>query len=312
LPAPLVFKPAWIKEDMKAQRRHELRENDLVHYLKEVKNYLDEHGSKIVAGTLVVAVAASVGLWVLRSRSRALGEAYVSMSALTFPDLEQGKQNLESLTTLTSTTSDHQFLLSALVEQGRAALELASKGQPAPDREMNEEAKETFERLLREFKEDPIAIGVAHLGLATAAGNDFVLDGNPAHKETARRHLERVRDSELLTGLPLQTFALARLNNLNETFKTVEFAPPLPKPEPDEEAVAEPGGGTEEAPASIAPWAAEEASSGSELDAASAPSEARPASQPGSETLEPQNEASPDAAGSGQTEEVGQDEEPER
>ncbi|UCF32410.1 MAG: hypothetical protein JSV78_08735 [Phycisphaerales bacterium] len=294
---------------MKAQRRHELRENDLVHYLKETKNYLDKHGSKIVAGTIVVAVAASVGLWLVRSRSRALGEAYVSMSALTFPDLDQGKQSLDSLTTLTSTTSDHHFLLSALIEQGRAALDLASKGKPAPDREMNEKAKEAFERLLREFKEDPIAVGVAHLGLATAAGNDFVLDGNPAHKETARRHLEQVRDSQLLTGLPFQTFALAQLNNLNETFRPVEFAPPLPKPEVEEEATTEPGSGTGESSAPSAPGAAEEASSGQ--DAASALPETLPASEPVTEAPEPQAEGSRGAGGSEQAEETGQEKEPE-
>jgi hypothetical protein len=294
---------------MKAQRRHELRENDLVHYLKETKNYLDEHGSKIVVGIIVVAVVVSVGLWVVRSRSRALGEAYISMSALTFPDLDQGKQSLESLTTLTSTTSDHQFLLSALIEQGRAALDLASKGKPAPDREMNEKAKEAFDRLLREFKEDPIAVGVAHLGLATAAGNDFVLDGNPAHKETARRHLEQVRDSQLLTGLPFQTFALARLNNLSETFRTVEFAPPLPKPEAEGEAPAEPGEGTGEASAPAAPGVAGERSAGP--DAASALPETLPETEPVSEASEPQADESQDAGETEQAEEAGQEQEPE-
>jgi len=216
---------------MKAQRRHELRDNDLVHYLQQGRDYLNEHGSKLAVALFVVAIVVFASLWVVRSRGQAVGQAWISRSALTFDELEQGRINLESLVTLTSASADRDFVLSSLKQQGEAALHLASLADPPPDRELNDKAKRAFGELLSRYPDDPTAIGAGHTGLATVAANEFVLDGNPAHKETARHHLEQVRDSELLTGLPFQTFALARLNKLDQAFTPVTFAPPLPQEE---------------------------------------------------------------------------------
>ena len=71
---------------MKAQRRHELRENDLVHYLRQGRDYLKEHGSKLAVALVVVIVVVSASLWVVRSRTQAVNQAWISRSALTFAD----------------------------------------------------------------------------------------------------------------------------------------------------------------------------------------------------------------------------------
>ena len=56
---------------MKAERRHELKENDLAHALEVARKYLDEHGKRIgFTVVVVVAVVAGVGLTV-RSRAAA-------------------------------------------------------------------------------------------------------------------------------------------------------------------------------------------------------------------------------------------------
>jgi len=217
---------------MKAERRHELKENDLVHFLYQARDYLGERANQILLIVVVVVAVIAVVSWSLRSSSRAVDDAYAELSSLTFADVESGRESLGTLKMLSESSSDEAFILRALILRGEQAVRLAGLTDPAPDPGINSQAEEAFTELLDRFGDNILALGVAHSGLATVAENQFVIDGNPAHKDTARRHLDAIKTNTALNGTPFMSSALDRLNMLDETFVVVKFAPPAPKEEP--------------------------------------------------------------------------------
>jgi len=222
---------------MKAERRHELKENDLAHALEVARKYLDEHGKRIgIAVVIVAAVVAATALTV-RSQTAAMEDNWRRKGELSFEDPEVGRESLAALAAMVQQASDERFILAALIEQGRQALRLAQKVPAGPDPEFNERAREAFLQLRTRFGDNPLAIGIAHLGLATVAENEFVLDGDLAHKTEAMKHLAAVVDDPALDLMPFKRTAMDRMAALNETFTQVDFEYPAP---PDTPAAGEP------------------------------------------------------------------------
>ncbi len=223
---------------MKADRRHELKENDLLLALDRARTYLDVHGKQvglIALGILVVFGAISFGF---RARAAAKEDLWRRRGELVFEPVDVGKKSLETLENITREVNDRDFVRAGLMDLGRQALRLAQQVPFPPDREMNQKAREAFEELLSRFGDNPLAVGVALSGLATVEENEFVLDGSLEHKEKTRAHLNAIVGNPKLNALPFQQLALDRLKNLDATFTkvVVEAPPPLPLPAPTEEA----------------------------------------------------------------------------
>jgi len=224
---------------MKAERRHELKDNDLLLALDGARNYFDVHGKQIgliAVAILVVFGAVSFGL---RSREAAMEDILRRRNDLKFEPVDVGKKSLEALAGITKEVSDEEFVLSSLTEQGRQALRLTQQVPFPPDRELNQKARDAFEQLRSRFSNNPLALGVALSGLATVEENEFVLDGNLAHKEKARAHLSAIVGNPKLNALPFQQLALDRLKVLDATFTKVTVEPPPPPPPPSAEPVDE-------------------------------------------------------------------------
>lgn len=226
---------------MKADRRHELKENDLMVALEGARNYLDVHGKQIGLAAVVILVVFGGLSFGLRSRESAMEDIWRRRNQLKFEPVDVGKKSLEALEGITRDVSDKEFVLASLTEQGRQALRLAQQVPFPPDRELNQKAREAFEQLRSRYGDNPLAVGVALSGLATVEENEFVLDGDLAHKEKARAHLNAIVGNPKLNALPFQQLALDRLKLLDATFTkiTVEPPPPPPPPAPTETAVDE-------------------------------------------------------------------------
>jgi len=225
---------------MKAERRHELKGNDLAQMLDQAGEYMRKNGSRlglIIAG--IVVIVAVVGIAV-RSRAVALEDAWQLKRSLSFETTADGKQSLQTLASLIADSADPEFIMTGLLDQGRYALELAYKAENPPDGEMNERARTAYDELLLRFPQNPIAFGAAQIGLATVEENAFALDRDLAHKEAASRHLQAVLDRQDLAVTPFFTLATERLENLDEVFTVARFAaaPIAPEEEPE---VAIPG-----------------------------------------------------------------------
>ncbi len=219
---------------MKADRRHELKENDLLAALGAARDYLDVHGKQIGLICLAIVVVVGAVSFGLRSRATAMDDVWRRRNQLSFETIDVGKKSLEALEGITRDVSNKNFVLTSLVDQGRQALRLAQLVPVPPDRELNEKARQAFEQLQSRFVGNPLAVGVALSGLATVEENEFVLDGNLSHKEKAREHLNAIVGNPQLNALPFQQLALDRLKSLDATFTKVTVAPPPPPPLPTE------------------------------------------------------------------------------
>lgn len=216
---------------MKSERRHELRENDLVHALNVAKDYLDKNGGKITFIVVVLVVVIGGGTLFTRSRARAMEEVWQQRSDLKYTDPDTGRKSLEVLRELTQGVTDPSFVLDSLMDQGRQALNLAQMVPHPPGKDFNDMARQAFAELLQKFPDNPVAIGVAKLGLATVEENAYVLDHDLAHKDKTRALLTEVIKDDRLTGLPVQTIATRRREALDDTFSPITLVPSPEEPE---------------------------------------------------------------------------------
>ena len=215
---------------MKAERRHELKENDLIHAYQTARDYLDQNSKQVTMGVLVVAAAVVAVGFAVRSRAVAIESGWRRMAELNFDDAETGKASLAALATLTADANDKRFILDSLTRQGTEALRLAQTVPFPPDRDLNAIAETAFGRMLKEFGSNPLAFGLAKAGLATVAENKFVLDENSAHEQEARELLQAILDTPSQNGLPFQQVAKKRLDELDAVFAVVRFAQPPAAP----------------------------------------------------------------------------------
>lgn len=240
---------------MDAERRHQLRENDLAHGLTVTRDFLEQHSKQITIVAVSALALFAIGSFVVRSRAESHRDLWREKQELGFADPQMGLQSVDRLLNLVNETSDRRFVMDALSEAGRQALRLAQESPFPPDAKLNERARTAFEQLMRRFPREPLAMGVALAGLATVEENEFVLDHNPAHKERAKEYLTRLSSDSQFTGLPFQRIAMDRLKKLDTVFQVAEFAPP-PPPEPVEvegEGIDVPGEPVEAPPAQPMP-----------------------------------------------------------
>lgn len=211
---------------MKAERRHELKENDLIHALSVARGYLDSNGKGIAIAVIVVGAVFVLAAVTLRSRAAAVEDVWRRKAELLYGDAEEGRQSLDTLFAITQGVSDDRFVFDSLVDQGRNALLLAQRVPAPPDVDLNQKARRAWEGLLEAFGDNPLAFGLAHSGLATVEENDFTIDGDRAHRERAEGHLRKIMDHSAMSGLPFQKLALDRLDALDRIFTIVTFASP--------------------------------------------------------------------------------------
>jgi len=214
---------------MKSERRHELKENDLEHYLSVGRKYLDENGKTIGFAVIVIAAAVTAVAMTVRSRAAAMEDTWRARQKLQFADVVTGKEDLKALTTLTSESPNEQFVFKGLIDRGAQALRLSREAPVSPDPELNAMAKEAFDELLARFGDKPLAVGIAHSGLATVAENEFVLDKDMKHRAEAEKQLTAIIENSALNGMPFQRIALERRNTLDKVFAVVEFKYEIPE-----------------------------------------------------------------------------------
>ena len=214
---------------MKSERRHELKENELEHYLGVARDYLDEHGKRIgLVAVVAGAIFVSVTLYFRAQASEAEGQ-WGRKSQLSFADPTVARASLETLSSLAQGSTDPAFVMSCLLTAGQQSLRTSAGAPFPPDRALNDRARVAFEELLRRFPENEVAVGAARLGLASVAENDFALDGDVAHKAEAAQRLAAVIDDPALDGLPYKRLALDRRKRLDDVFTRTEFAAPTPE-----------------------------------------------------------------------------------
>ncbi len=238
---------------MKAERRHELRENELARVIGDFRTYMQTHGQRLLlvgGGLLVVFVA----VWFYtQNKSESIGRDWVRYTEILASTPEDGWADaLTELRRIGRESRDTSLSVTALSKAGHTALRLALQ---TPEQEkaeaFNDEAEEIFDELRSRWGRFDVARGVALCGLATVAENRFAFDADASRKEVARKLLDEVANDARLNGTPMKNQAISRLATLDEVFTPVTFAPPEPKPEPASADAGDPAG--EGAPAVVTP-----------------------------------------------------------
>jgi len=258
---------------MKAERRHELKENELAQALGDLATYVRTHGTRLVLIVGGAVAALLVGWYYVSSRSEAASRDWQRYTELLSTQDQLGLEGtVGEFREIGDNASKDALAMHALARAGHNALTLALQAPTASDAQRyTREAEEAFNELLRRFRGKPIARGVALSGLALAAENRFIVDGDASQKEVARRHLESIKNDPELNATPMQSQAISRLNILDDIFKPVTFDPPRLPPKP----AAAPSEATGDLPGFISPPA-------SDVDPADeAPSGAADTQEPG-------------------------------
>lgn len=215
---------------MKSERRHELRENDLVHVLGSARDYMQAYGGRVGMAAIIALVVVAIATLTVRSRAAAMEDVWRRRAQLRFEDVEIGRESLESLRVMTGDVSNSAFVMASLLEQGRQSLRLSQQVPDPPDRALTEQAERAFNELIERFPRNPMALGVGWHGLATVEQNRYVIDGEMTHKQRAHDFLTRIITNAALNGMPFQKLAVSRRNALDSAFTDVRFHYPTPEP----------------------------------------------------------------------------------
>jgi hypothetical protein len=220
------------------------------------------------------------------AKSSALDAAYADMnSALQVAPSnnrrseEEIKRGIQRAYTIASDADDPHFKCDALMQGANLAMTLATR-EDALNPAYLPEAKQGFERIVKEHKDQTLYYGRALYGLFQVEANQFAVDGDPAHRQAAVGYLEAIKDNAQFRQTPFESLAISQLNAIDEIFTKIEFAAAPPKP-------------TTTAPAATQPATAPATRPSSSLEDEASPQEESP-QPPATQPAQPEpDEAAP-------------------
>ncbi len=227
---------------MKKERRQELQTNELAQMLMDARQYLSRYGNHLIGGVVVVAAVVVLFMYVRHSRAAGRSDVIQRIESAQFVDAEGRPLSDAALTNtiqvlerVIQENREPDLTRRALMHLSSGVLSLAMNDPQSMTPESLTAAEGACKRLIRDYGNEPVAVGTALLQLATIEGNRFVQDGDLAHRDKAREYLEQItrNDRNLFTATPYMPRALEALNELDHTFEPVTMAadlPPAPPP----------------------------------------------------------------------------------
>jgi hypothetical protein len=208
---------------MKTKRRQELRTNELILHLLQIRDYAAQNWNRIAGALIVVVlVVLVIGYWQYSRVSRrtdGLNElAKVRESAGLSP-----AERLDKMEQVAKDYPDKLVVLQALETIGQMAMNQVLIGwtsdDPAQREKLLDRADQAFKRIVSEYPDRHQAVAGAHLQLAAIAEDR----GN---KEEAARQYKTILDSPQLAAITMyQSIAATRAKTLDERMKPVEILP---------------------------------------------------------------------------------------
>jgi tetratricopeptide (TPR) repeat protein len=233
---------------MKAQRRHDLKQNVLDTELAKGADYLKRHLNLIGGAALLAALIALawVGISRYRVSNRDAAQAQFDKAML------GGEQSRDALQRLADGAGPEAAIASRKLADDYADQMLMGEGRLAPGQinDLAAKAKSCYNRVIENFKDQNIQVANAHFGLAKLAESQGDL-------ETARKEYEIVTNPRN-DGLPVLAMAKAAADRLPDPSQpdkadaldmNVYLAAGPAAPEPDEFPASAPATGPSTKPA---------------------------------------------------------------
>ena len=214
---------------MKAQRRHELQHNVLDTELATIIEFLRRRGATIVWCALIAALVISVALYVHHRRQGRLNvpqQKYDRLERLAGSPRAVPAELLKGFRELADQRDNEQVAAMASVWVGDICLRqyLVDTLLTSPERsDRLREARESYQKVLREFGDFPLATAKARLGLAGLAENRR----DTATAKAQYAALAAMGDS---AGPIVRRLALESVRRLENPGDPVRLAATLPAP----------------------------------------------------------------------------------
>ena len=222
---------------MKAARRHELKENELVRLLGDVRGFLQKHGTYVAGGVLIIVVVLAGGaMWrrshqskVMRAWDRhfALREETRGLSLGQEGDAQDALARMQSLA---GSTEDSSLRLRALQSLAQFAWQYAvtfhRAGDEAEKGALLDAAAGANRDILAAFPDNVAACGTAQLALAK-------IEEENRQFERAREAYEAILSDDKYADSYTREAAADYLERLPSISTPIVFAPaPEPPPVP--------------------------------------------------------------------------------
>ena len=210
---------------MRAERRHELKQNALDAELHKIGGFFRTHGTRVAWIALIGALGVLAAVVWMRNVNDNKERIQTKFDEVTLA--EEGGQTkpmdiIGAYRELASQTTDTRVAAMAAVRLGnynarRAALETADAQRNA----LTQEAQQMYDQVLTRFSDQPLAVAQAHVGLAKLAENQGQVD-------KARQEYLQVQRMQEIAQTPVAREAAIGLAQLDQISEPVRFATTAP------------------------------------------------------------------------------------
>ncbi len=214
---------------MKTKRRQELRQNELIHQLMELKEFAIRRWNYIAGVVVLVVLVFAIGWYWQYSRTRSRNEGLNALAKVRTDESLGSAQRLDRLRQIVADYSDRSVVLAALEATGAEAMRQyllygKSSFDPEQARRLLDTAEEMYGRIVREYTEPAEALARARLNLAAIAENRD-------DKEAARRQYRAILDTPQLKALTqYASEAETRDRTLDSRMVKMVILPPESRP----------------------------------------------------------------------------------
>jgi len=209
---------------LKATRRHDLKENELARDLGRAGEFIRRYLQWLVGGLVAIVVIIAIIFYASHRRQADRQEHWQRFAALS-AIAETPRSDIAGLRLLAEQTPQKALAAWAYVKLGESIYSELRQRHCELDEQarqiLKDEAREAFTTVLSQYGVYSEAVGQANLGLARLAENDGQFDA-------AREAYQQVLDSGSRAGLLALQQAGAKLQQLKNTPRHVEFAASAP------------------------------------------------------------------------------------
>ena len=233
---------------MKTQRRQELKANDLSVYLQQVSEYFNKHAGMITIVSIgMIALLAAV-VFANRTAGQHREDAWAALNSAAIASRTPGSEiatwQIEMIASWEAIVDDYgdtdvaplaryqivQFCLRQFLESGTGE----QRGS------LLDTAEKHCKSILNSAGSNTSLKATAINALSAVEQNRYVLDGDLAHKEKAKNHLERIRNGPEFVGTAFQDDVLTRLNEFDRLWHPLVLLDPPVDPPTEPKPAAEP------------------------------------------------------------------------
>lgn len=214
---------------MKTKRRQELRQNELVHQLLELRDFVSRRWNYVAGVAVVVVLAVGVGLYWRHAGQQARADGLAMLAKYQQDSALSPSDRLDKLSQIASEYSNADVRLAALEATAREAMNQSRMIGRSPAtlgdyEKLLKLAEDSYQQILREFPNSHPVVARAHLNLAGIAEDRWQFD-------KARQEYDAIlKNPNLATITMYESIAAKRVATLAERSAPMVVLPALPKP----------------------------------------------------------------------------------